>query len=125
MGRETFNQRQEGKVQGAKNYTPLLPGLEFETIRKALNDAIGVDMVQHGAEAQFAWHGDEPITVISPEGPQMKFEVLGNAEAVQRWYMDRNREVIAKKGKDYIGDRSRWFWFGDHGNLFTPGNGPA
>ena len=120
-GHETFNQRQEGKVQGAKNYTPLLPGLEFETVRKALNEAIGVDMVQHGAEAQFAWHGDEPITVIIPDGPQLQFQVLGNAEAVQRWYMDLNREVIAKKGKDYIGDKSRWFWFGDHGHLFKPG----
>jgi hypothetical protein len=120
-GHETVNQRQEGKVQGAKNYTPLLPGLEFETIRKALNDAIGVDMVQHGAEAQFAWHGDEPITVIFPDGPQLQFKVLGNAEAVQRWYIELNREVIAKKGKDYIGDKSRWFWFGDHGSLFTPG----
>jgi hypothetical protein len=120
-GRETFNQRQEGKIQGAKNYTPLLPGLEFETLRKALNEAMGVDMVQHGAEAQFAWHGDEPITVVLPDGPQLQFKVLGNAEAVQRWYMDLNREVIAKKGKDYIGDKSRWFWFGDHGHLFTPG----
>jgi hypothetical protein len=98
-GMETYNQRLEGKVQGAKNYTPLLPGLEFETIRKALNEAIGVDMVQHGAEAQFAWHGDEPITVILPDGPQLQFKVLLNAEAVQRWYIERNREVIAKKGK--------------------------
>lgn len=120
-GHETVNQRQEGKVQGAKNYTPLLPGLEFETIRKALNETIGVDMVQHGAEAQFAWHGDEPITVVLPDGPQLQFKVLGNAEAVQRWYVELNREVIAKKGKDYIGDKSRWFWFGDHGNLFKPG----
>lgn len=116
---ETYNQRLEGKVQGAKNYTPLLPGLEFETIRKALNEAMGIDMVQHGAEAQFAWHGDEPITVILPDGPQLQFQVLGNAEAVQRWYIERNREVIAKKGKDYIGDKTRWFWFGNHGNLFS------
>lgn len=120
-GHETFNQRQEGKVQGAKNYTPLLPGLEFETIRKALNDAIGTDMVQHGAEAQFAWHGDEPITVVLPEGPQLQFQILANAEAVQRWYMDMNRGLIAKMGKDYLGDKTRCFWFGDHGHLFLPG----
>ena len=61
------------------------------------------------------------ITVILPDGPQLQFKVLGNAEAVQRWYIEFNREVIAKKGKDYIGDKSRWFWFGDHGNLFKPG----
>ena len=121
QGHETTNQREQGKVQGAKNYTPLLPGLEFETIRKALNDAIGVDMVQHGAEAQFAWHGDEPITIIYPGGPLLEFKTLLNAEAVQRWYVELNREVIANKGKDYIGDKTRWFWFGDHGNVFLPG----
>lgn len=42
-------------------------------------------------------------------------------EVVQRWYMDLNRQMIAEKGKDYIGDKLRWFWFGDHGNLFLPG----
>ncbi len=120
-GHEAVNERNEGKIQGAKNYTPLLPGLEFETIRKALNDAMGADMVQHGAEAQFAWHGDEPITVIIPDGPQLQYLILGNAEAVQRWYMDLNRKLIATRGKDYLGDKTRWFWFGDHGNLFLPG----
>jgi len=120
-GHERVNERHEGKVQGAKNYTPLLPGLEFETIRKELNAAMGIDMVQHGAEAQFAWHGDEPITVVYPDDIHRPFEVLASAETVQRWYIELNREVLAKKGKDYIGDRSRWFWFGDHGNLFTPG----
>jgi len=121
-GHETYNERQEGKLQGVKNYTPLLPGMAFETIRKALNDAMGIDMVQHGSEAQFAWHGDEPITVISPEGPQLQYFILGNAEAVQSWYMQINRNLIAAKGKDYIGDKSRWFWFGNHGNLFLPGS---
>lgn len=120
-GHEAYNQRNEGKIQGVKNYTPLLPGLEFETIRKALNDAMGIEMVQHGSEAQFAWHGDEPITVILPDGPNLQYSILGNAEAVQRWYMDLNRQLIATMGKDYIGDKTRWFWFGDHGNLFLPG----
>ena len=23
--------------------------------------------------------------------------------------------------EDYIGDKTRWFWFGDHGNVFLPG----
>ncbi len=120
-GEETYNERIEGKIQGVKNYTPLLPGLEFETIRKALNDAMGAEMVQHGSEAQFAWHGDEPITVILPDGPNLQYIILGNAEAVQSWYIELNRKLIAKMGKDYIGDKTRWFWFGDHGNLFLPG----
>ena len=82
---------------------------------------MGVEMVQHGAEAQFAWHGDEAITVISPEGPNLQYIVLGNAESVQSWYVNLNRSLIAKMGKDYIGDKTRWFWFGGHGNLFLPG----
>ena len=120
-GRETVNEREVGKLQGVKNFTPLLPGLEFETIRRELNDAMGVEMVQHGAEAQFAGHGDEAIIVIFPDGPQPQFKVLLDAESVQRWYIDLNRSLIAKNGKDYLGDRTRWFWFGDHGNLFAPG----
>ena len=120
-GRETYNERREGKVDGVKNFTPLLPGLEFETIQRELNAAMGVDMVQHGSEAQFAWHGDEPITLILPDGPQLQFKVLGNAEAVQLWYQNLNRSLIARHGRDYIGDKTRWFWFGDHGNLFLPG----
>lgn len=120
-GKETLNEREEGKLQGVKNFTPLLPGMEFETIRKELNDAMGVEMVQHGAEAQFAGHGDEPITVILPDGPQLQFKILLDAEGVQHWYIEMNRSLIAKNGKDYLGDKTRWFWFGDHGNLFLPG----
>ena len=93
-GQETFNQRLEGKVQGAKNYTPLLPGLEFETIRKELNAELGVDMVQHGAEAQFAWHGDEPITVVIPDGPQLQFLVLNNADGNLLFRLGENTAVI-------------------------------
>jgi hypothetical protein len=121
MGKETFNERAEGKVDGVKNFTPLLPGLEFETIRRELNAAIGVDMVQHGAEAQFAWHGDEAIIVVLPGGPQLQFKILANAEAVQSWYVELNRKLIAKNGKDYLGDKTRCFWFGNHGALFLPG----
>lgn len=123
-GHETYNERNEGKFQGAKNFTPLLPGLEFETIRRELNAAMGVDMVQHGAEAQFAWHGDEPITLVSPDGPGLQFLVLANVEAVMGWYREMNRKLIAKMGKDYLGDKTRWFWFGNHGDLFKPGNYP-
>lgn len=120
-GQETHNEPVRGLTHGVKNVTPLLPGLEFETIRRELNDGMGVDMVQHGAEAQFAGHGDEPINVILPEGPGLKFLMLENAEAVQSWYMALNRALVASNGKDYLGDKSRWFWFGNHGSLFLPG----
>jgi hypothetical protein len=54
VGSEQDNRRAEGKLDGVKNFTPLLKGLEFETVQRALNSMIGADMVQHGAEAQFA-----------------------------------------------------------------------
>ena len=121
VGRETDNRRAEGKLDGVKNYTPVLYEQEFETIRSELNDLIGADMVQHGAEAQFAWHGDEPITVAFPD---WKHLLLYDAVTVQSWYVKLNREVLAAKGHDYMHDRSRMFHFGPNG-LFAPGAVPA
>jgi hypothetical protein len=119
-GRESDNRRQEGQVHGVKNYTPLLDGVEFERIRRQLNTLIGADMVQHGAEAQFAWHGDEPITVAKPDFTHL---LLLDAPTVQRWYLDLNRSVLAKAGQDYLADRSRMFHFGPQG-MFAPGKEP-
>lgn len=121
VGRETDNRRNEGKLHGVKNFTPLLEGAEFERIRSQLNTLIGADMVQHGAEAQFAWHGDEPITVAKPDFTHL---LLLDAPTVQRWYLDLNREVLAKTGHDYLGDRSRMFHFGPQG-MFAPGRHPG
>jgi len=117
LGRETDNRRAEGKLDGVKNFTPVLYEKEFETIRTELNTLIGSDMVQHGAEAQFAWHGDEPITVAFPNWTQL---LLYDAVTVQGWYMNLNRNVLAPKGTDYLGDRSRMFHFGPNG-VFAPG----
>ncbi|MBH9579268.1 hypothetical protein [Inhella proteolytica] len=116
-GRETLNQRAEGKLHGVKNYTPVLERGNFERVREQLNQLIGADMVQHGAEAQFAWHGDEPITVAFPN---WTFVVLNDAVTVQRWYEQLNRSVLATKGHDYAADRSRMFHFGPQG-MFAPG----
>lgn len=125
LGHETDNRRNEGKLDSVKNFTPLLKGMEFQTIQEHLNRDMGVEMVQHGAEAQFAWHGDEPITVIYPDAPEPKFLILASAETVQSWYMQLNREVLAKVGHDYMADSSRWFHFGPHGDLFAPGGLPS
>lgn len=125
IGQEQDNRRNEGKLDGVKNFTPLLQGMEFETIQHALNQEMGVEMVQHGAEAQFAWHGDEPITVVYPDEPEMRHLLLMDAETVQSWYMSLNREVLAKPGHDYLNDRSRWFHFGPHGYMFAPGGLPS
>jgi len=120
-GAETDNRRNEGKLDGVKNFTPLLHGVEFETIQNAINKTIGIEMVQHGAEAQFAWHGDEPITVAFPD---WNFLILLSAETVQSWYEKLNREVIAGKGHDYLRDASRAYHFGPQG-MFKPGCQPS
>lgn len=120
-GQESHNQRAEGKVDGVKNFTPLLPERDFERVRERLNQLIGTPMVQHGAEAQFAWHGDEPITVAFPDATHL---LLTDAMTVQRWYLDRNRAVLAATGHDYLRDRSRMFHFGPQG-MFAPGALPA
>ncbi len=120
-GAETDNRRVEGQLQGVKNFTPLLLNADFERVRTRLNQLIGADMVQHGAEAQFAWHGDEPITVAFPDWNHL---LLTDAVTVQRWYEERNRMVLAKTGHDYVRDRSRMFHFGPQG-MFAPGALPG
>ncbi len=119
-GFETDNRKHSGTIDGVKNYTPMLHNLEFERVRAALNARMGVEMVQHGAEAQFAWHGDEPITVAFPDFTHL---LLYDAGTVQGWYERMNREVLATKGQDYLHDVSRIFHFGPQG-LFKPGSLP-
>lgn len=120
-GHEADNRRNEGTKFGVTNFTPLLATTEFERIRQTLNRLIGADMVQHGAEAQFAWHGDEAITVAFPDWTHL---LLHDAATVQRWYLNLNREVLAKTGNDYLRDRSRMFHFGPQG-MFAPGKSPT
>ena len=117
LGHETDNRRNEGKLDGVKHFTPVLYDKEFETIRSELNTLIGSDMVQHGAEAQFAWHGDEPITVAYPDWRHL---LLYDAVTVQGWYVNLNRSVLAPMGTDYRRDRSRMYHFGPNG-IFAPG----
>ena len=122
VGNEQDNRRREGQLDGVMNFTPLFRGLEFETIQRALNELIGTDMIQHGSEAQFAWHGDEPITVAYPDWRHL---TLLSATTVQIWYQELNRNVLAKQGTDYIHDRSRQFIFGPGpGGGFKPGQAP-
>jgi hypothetical protein len=120
-GYETENARLEGKLDGVKNFTPQLHNLTFEQVQDALNARMGVEMVQHGAEAQFAWHGDEPITVAFPD---WSFVLLYDAVTVQVWYDKLNRNVLAKMGEDYRRSASRMFHFGPQG-MFEPGKAPT
>ena len=116
-GKEQENVRIEGTIDSVYNFTPRLHGMEFETIQKSINDLIGIEMVQHGAEAQFAWHGDEPITVAFPD---WTFLILLSAATVQGWYEDLNRKVLGNKGLDYLRDASPAYHVGPQG-MFKPG----
>jgi hypothetical protein len=109
-GREEENLRRKGMLDGVANNIPDLHGVHFKTIQTKLNAMMGADMVQHGSEAQFAWHGDESITVAYPD---WRHEILYDAMTVQGWYMNLKRDVLAKKGTDYRKDPARQFLFGD------------
>ena len=114
------NIRHKKLIDGVPNNTPYLFGLPFETLQAQLNNLIGADMVQHGAEAQYAWHGDEPITVAFPD---WTYCIFMDPVSVQSWYLEKNRKMHAE-GKDYRSIRSRMFHFGPSG-MFAPGALPA
>ena len=101
-GRRSDNRTWKSRLDGVPNNTPLLADRRFSTIQSRLNSLIGADMVQHGAEAQFAWHGaDDPITAAFPDWTHKLFY---DAVTVQLWYREINRNVLAKEGKDYTTD---------------------
>jgi hypothetical protein len=89
------------KIDGVPNNIPFLFTINYEDIRTRLNALIGAEMVQHGAEAQFAWHGeDDPITAAFPD---WSHKVFYDAVTVQLWYEQIKRKVLAKMpaDKDY------------------------
>jgi hypothetical protein len=124
LGNEQDNRRFEGVIDGVQNFMPLLKGMEFSAIQKELNFRMGTEMIQHGSEAQFAWHGDEPIIVAYPDKSEWHYETLLSAETVQSWYMKINREVLGKQGRDWLRDSSRAFHYGPQG-MFKPGHFPG
>jgi hypothetical protein len=58
-------------------------GPKFYEVQSEVNNAIGVPMVQHGADDEFTAHGDETIYVFGPQGEHQ--ELQGLAE-IERWY---------------------------------------
>lgn len=96
------NRTVKERLDGVPNNTPFLYERSFSTIQARLNELIGADMVQHGAEAQFGWHGaDDPITAAFPDWTHKLFY---DAVTVQLWYEKIRRKVLAEKGKDYKTD---------------------
>jgi hypothetical protein len=89
-GRYTDNRSWTSLQDGVANSTPLLKDRRYSSIQAHLNLLIGAEMVQHGAEAQFSWHGDDPIMVIYPEGKHM---LLYDAMTVQSIYSAWGRKM--------------------------------
>ncbi len=58
-------------------------GPKFYQVQSEVNNAIGVQMVQHGADDEFTGHADESIFVFGPQG---EYEELHGLNAVQQWY---------------------------------------
>jgi hypothetical protein len=54
-------------------------------IMKFVNSLIGAEMIQHGAEFQYADHSEQSIDVFGPEGEQ--FTIL-NEYSLRKWYED-------------------------------------
>jgi len=58
-------------------------GPKFYDVQREVNTAIGVEMVQHGADDEFTGHVDETIFVFGPQG---QYEELLGLNAIERWY---------------------------------------
>jgi len=58
-------------------------GPKFYEVQREVNNAIGVKMVQHGADDEFTGHADETIFVFGPGG---EYEELNGLPRIQEWY---------------------------------------
>ena len=71
-------------------------GLKFDDVQREVNNAIRVEMVQHGAEDEFTGHSDDTIFVF---GPKNEFKELHGLNAIQQWYDNQfhNRNTLNSK----------------------------
>ena len=58
-------------------------GPKFYQVQREVNNAIGVEMVQHGADDEFTGHTDESVFVFGPKG---EYKELQGLMAIQQWY---------------------------------------
>jgi hypothetical protein len=95
---------------------PNMRGPKLAMVQDYVNLRIGVPMVQHGAEAQYADHADERVDVFGPNGQEF---TLKNARQTKLWYDKMQRRVLAMAG-----DGSSYTNGAGNGNgNGTPGNG--
>jgi hypothetical protein len=68
------------EVRGVQNARR---GPKFYEVQREVNNAIGVEMVQHGADDEFTSHTDESVFVFGPKG---EYKELHGLMAIQQWY---------------------------------------
>lgn len=61
-------------------------GAKFYAVQQFVNQRIGSPMIQHGGEAQYADHSEEPIDAFGPNGEDV---TLLNEFTVRSWYAER------------------------------------
>lgn len=100
-GTENWNLALPWTLQGARHNEILLLEHDLWEIVGEINKRIGVDVVQHGSEAQYADHAeDEAILVFSPHGQHW---VLKDGNAVKTFYLNyfKGRQAGIKVGIDH------------------------
>jgi hypothetical protein len=82
------------ELQGVQNARR---GPKFYEVQRQVNNAIGAEMVQHGAEDEFTAHSNDSIFVFGPKG---EYEELHGITQIQEWY---NRICRRTLDKDFPG----------------------
>lgn len=90
VARERQNLALVGELHGQKH----MRGPLFYKIQSFVNGRIGAEMVQHGGEAQYADHSDEPIHSFSPDGEYKRHSGLLQ---IQEWYEEIGRQTLGPK----------------------------
>ena len=72
-------------------------GPKLYEVQRHVNNAIGVEMVQHGAEDEFMGHSEDTIFAFGPKG---EYEELHGLAQIQKWYEKLGRKTL---DKDFTG----------------------
>lgn len=63
-------------------------GPKFYQVQSRVNSAMGLEMVQHGAEDEYTGHSEDSIFVFGPHG---EYEELHGRLSIENWYGKFNR----------------------------------
>ncbi|MBK8977030.1 MAG: hypothetical protein IPM29_14035 [Planctomycetes bacterium] len=74
---------------------------EYRRVRDELNRRLGIEMIQHGAEAQYADHSDEMVRLFAPQGFTATFH---SARELRRFYEMHGRQTLTGQPSDHRGD---------------------